>query len=136
MVCRAYFILAALLLGSLALTTTPVSAQYELKEITPSVKSALDRRKNRFESLEALKADGTIGENNKGYVSVLKENEEAADLAEMENMDRKTIYKAVAEQNNIVSEMAVIESTFAKVQREKAKTGEMVQLENGEWAAK
>jgi uncharacterized protein YdbL (DUF1318 family) len=111
-------------------------AQYELKELTPAVQSALEGRKGRFGQLASLKQQGAVGENSSGYVTVLADTDGAAALAEAENRDRKVIYTAIAEQNGLLSEMSSIEKVFAQVQRDKAAAGEKIQLENGEWTTK
>jgi uncharacterized protein YdbL (DUF1318 family) len=112
------------------------AAQYDLKEITPAVQTALENRRSRFSELEDLKQKGLLGENNKGYVEALKSGDNAQAIAAAENKDRKTIYKAIAEQNNLSHAFDVIESVFAKVQRDKAQSGVMVQNPDGTWVEK
>lgn len=110
--------------------------KYDLKEITPSVKSALDNRKARFSELQELKAQGVVGENNQGYVEVLKKGVNAESLVNAENKDRKLIYRAIEEQNNLQNALGTIEKVFGQVQRDKAKAGEKVQDEGGRWVTK
>jgi uncharacterized protein YdbL (DUF1318 family) len=134
---RTLFIIISLLTLNLFGFPAALYAQYELKEITPAVQQALENRRGRFEALSALKAKGSVGENNKGYIEVLDASDpEAVRIASAENADREVIYTAVGEQNGILSEMATIEKVFASVQREKAKAGEKVQLESGQWSSK
>ena len=111
---------------------------YSIKEMTPEIKSALDDRKGRFDELQALKAQGDIGENNRGYVELLsKENTEAQSLIDNENKDRRFIYMTIVEQNNLSKEdLTTIENVFAQVQRDKANVGERIQSENGDWVVK
>src|SRR4051812_5702972 len=97
--------------------------KYEIKEMTPEIKSALEDRKERFERLKSLKANGTLGENNRGYIEVLDFQLQANRLAASENNDRRTIYMAIEQQNNLSNAMETIEKVFAQVQRDKASPG-------------
>ncbi len=112
------------------------AAQYDLKEMTPPVKKAIENRQARYAELQSLKASGGLGETNRGYVEAFRAGR-AAELAAAENTDRRTIYRAIAEQNNLGSEgMPVIEQVFGQVQREKAAPGDRIQLPSGEWVSK
>lgn len=112
------------------------AAEYNLKRMTPQVEQALLNRKSRFSQLEAYKASGVIGENNRGYVELLGNDPQAADVVQGENRDRKIIYQTIAEQNGIASQMDVIEKVFAQVQHEKAQAGYKIQSANGAWVTK
>ena len=111
-------------------------AQYDIKEMTPEVKSALENRKQRFDQLRALKAQGAIGENNRGYVEALETGPAIQSIVDTENQDRKFIYKTIQEQNNLTNAIETIEKVFARVQREKAAPGDKIQNEDGQWATK
>lgn len=112
-------------------------ARYDIREMTPQVKSALDSRRDRFDELRALKAQGVVGENNRGYVEVLSENPKAQGLVDAENKDRRLIYQAIVEQNNLAaSDLATVENVFAQVQRDKANAGDKVQDPDGKWTTK
>ena len=108
-------------------------AKYAIKEMTPEVKGALDNRRDRFDKLRELKASGAIGENNHGYVEVLKKEGDGQSIADAENKDRKVIYQTIAEQNGLDNAIATIETVFAQVQRDKAEAGDRIQLEDGTW---
>ncbi|MEI8012788.1 MAG: hypothetical protein WCI27_09990, partial [Candidatus Omnitrophota bacterium] len=41
---------------------------YDIKMMTPQVKTALEARKARFAALKNLKTVGSVGENNRGYL--------------------------------------------------------------------
>jgi uncharacterized protein len=112
-------------------------AQYEIKVMTPVVKSALEGRKARFGELKALKAQGVLGENNRGYVTALSGGTAVEEIAASENTDRKAVYQAIIEQNSLgAGAMATVEKVFAGVQRERASAGDKVQDEQGEWITK
>ncbi len=130
--------LVILFIFSLSVVTTqPLEAAgYSLKEVTPAVQNALDARKKRFDRLADLKVKGMIGENNNGYVSALEKNNAAEQLADEENQNRRVIYKAIAQQNGLGKSVDIIEKVFAQVRRDKAQSGEMIQLETGDWVQK
>ena len=111
-------------------------SKYSIKQMTPEVQSALDHRRDRFDQLRALKSSGSVGENNHGYVEVVKPADGADVLAAAENQDRRAIYQTIAEQNGLQDAVATIESVFAQVQRDKAAVGDQVQEEDGHWVTK
>lgn len=135
---RTFFFLSVLCLA-LAIVATPCFAgQYDLKTVTADIDQALKGRQARYKQLQALKGMGTIGENNRGYVTCLKEDSVAEAVAAAENADRKTIYRALVEQNGLgANGMYQVEKAFAEVQNEKAFPGEMVQAPtSGDWRRK
>ena len=107
--------------------------KYSLKEMTPAVQAALDSRRDRYDELVALKVKGTIGENNRGYVELLSSDSSVQGLVQAENKDRAVIYKTIAEQNGLNGELGTIEKVFAQVQHDKAKAGDKIQNDNGQW---
>jgi len=132
-----YLYAALIFFTLLGLTTFSMAEnKYSIKEMTPQVQSALDGRKGRFSQLAALKASGDIGENNQGYVEALTGNGDAAAVAEAENQDRKVVYETIAKQNGLEGALETIEKVFAGVQRDKAQSGEKIQLEDGTWTNK
>lgn len=113
------------------------AAAYDLKEITPEVKEAMSNREDRYDMLESWKAKNAVGENNQGYVEAEVNSAQVAAAVALENKDRKVIYKAIAEQNNLGPEgLPMMESAFAEVQREKAQPGDSIQLPSGKWVKK
>ncbi len=113
------------------------AATYDIKELTPAVKAALDSRRNRFDQLRALKEKGVVGENNRGYVEALGDDPQAKAIADEENQDRRFIYKTIVEQNNLSADaISTIETVFAQVQRDKANPGEKIQDASGSWLKK
>ena len=109
-------------------------AAYDIKEVTPAVKSALESRKARFGELKDLKTQGLVGENNRGYVQALSGGADVKALVSAENKDRKAVYEAIVQQNGLDSSALVtVEKVFARVQRDKAEKNEKVQSEAGNW---
>lgn len=116
----------------------PLQAEtYDIKEMTPEVKNALDARTARFGELQSLKAQGIIGENNGGLVEVRKSSPVGSGLAQEENADRMVIYQAIVNQNALgPNGLAKVQAVFAEVQREKARPGDLIQLPSGQWTQK
>ena len=113
------------------------AAQYDIKQMTPEVEKAIANRQARYSELQGLKAEGSVGENNKGYAEALGDSSSAKSIASAENEDRKVIYRTIAEQNNLGAEgLALIETVFAEVQHEKARAGDPVQDASGAWGKK
>lgn len=123
-----------------AAALTPLSARaeakYSLKEMTPEVSAALDARRARFDNLADLKSKGMVGEDDRGYVKALVSAPEVEGVVEAENKDRTIVYTTIAGQNNLAGEIATIEKVFAEVQRDKAKPGEKIQADSGQWVTK
>ena len=114
------------------------SVSYDLKKETPEVKNAIQSRQSRFETIRDLKASGLIGENNRGYLEVIHQRGTSGKgFVEAENADRRTIYNAIVAQNLLPpSALAQVEAAFAEVQRDRAHSGESIQLPSGEWVKK
>lgn len=114
------------------------AANYDFKQMTPEIQQALKERQSRYHQLQSLKQAGVVGENNKGYVTNLKESDAAAGaLASAENRDRRVIYEALAEQNQLGNTgLLEVQRAFAEVQADKATAGEMLQSSSGGWKAK
>ncbi len=129
-------LLVAVSLASGMIGTNALAQNYDIKEMTPAIKQALDNRRARFNELQKYKQTGAIGEDNHGYVAVLSAGGGASAVASDENRDRRVIYTAIAEQNNLSHAMGTIEGVFAEVQRQKAQPGEYIQQDNGQWAVK
>lgn len=134
---KLYLFIGLLMLGGvISVQPVAVAAEYTIKKMTSQVTSALEGRRNRYESLKALKEQRKIGENNRGYVKAFVDEDQVQMLVSAENSDRKVIYETIALQNNINDAIATIETVFAKTQRDKASPGEKIQLEDGGWTTK
>jgi uncharacterized protein YdbL (DUF1318 family) len=58
-------------------------------------------------------------------------------MVSAENSDRNLVYRAIVEQNSLDSSALVeIQRVFAEEQRERAKSGDLIQLPAGEWVRK
>lgn len=126
-----YFVLAAVI------SSAAWAQSYDIKVMTPSVQSAIDGRKARFTKLKIWKAEGVIGETNRAYLQDFGGDVVLKELVAAENKDRRTIYAAIVEQNNLGSRaLETVEKAFAAVQRERASSGERIQDESGTWRVK
>ena len=113
------------------------AAQYDIKIMTPEVQAAIQGRQQRYDLLQQMKAEGLIGESNQGYVSAIGASGAAASVVAAENADRQAIYSAIVEQNALgAAGMAQVQLAFAEVQREKARSGDHIQLASGQWTQK
>ena len=116
--------------------TLAAAQNYDIKEMTPAIRQALDNRRARFDALEGHKQTGALGEDNRGYIAVLIPGAPANAVAADENRDRQVVYSAIADENNLSHAMGTIEGVFAGVQRDKARPGEYIQREDGQWVRK
>lgn len=135
---RLAFIFLFLMTAIVVLPKSGRAATYDIQELTPAVKAALDNRRERFEQLRGYKEKGVIGEDNRGYVYLLIEGDAGAEaLVSAENKDRRVIYTTILTQNKLAdSELAKVEQAFAQVQRDKANPGDKIQDPDGRWVTK
>lgn len=114
-------------------------AGYDLKEITPAIRQAIENRQARYSAIQDLSGAGVVGENNRGYLELINaaDSTKTQSLIESENQDRRLIYKAVAEQNSLGPDgLAIVETVFSQVRKEKASPGNYIQRPTGEWVRK
>ena len=113
--------------------------EYRLQTKTPAVQNVLNHRKARSPELQTLKSKGLIGENNKGFLTVLKPSLQPREksLVDAENRDRKFIYNTVVAQNHLGSgSLAKVEGEFSKTRHDRAMKGDYIQLSSGKWVRK
>lgn len=108
-----------------ALTAT-VSAQ--------SAAAIRQRMEQRLPQLDALKAKGAIGENNRGFVEVREAAGNAASLVSDENRDRESVYALIAQQTGATADS--VGRARAKQIASSARSGVWVQDESGAWKKK
>ena len=118
---RIFVVLAIIILGIL---TADAYAAESIKE----------RMISRLPVINDLKARGVIGENNMGFLEFVGNRKEKADVVEAENMDRKTVYEAIAKRQGATVELV---GQHRAVQiADKARPGELLQDANGKWYKK
>ncbi len=131
-----YVLLTLCLIVTFNLRKVSAESKYNIKEMTPKVMTSLENRRNRFDKIRELKVKAAIGENNRGYIELLISDDQASEIVEAENIDRKIIYETIAKQNDIENAIATIEEVFAQVQRDKAEAGDKIQNKDGAWVIK
>lgn len=108
-----------------------------LNDDSPLVKQIADAMKARHPQLEALKATGAVGENNRGFVEVVdpgafaspEAENEGQRLVAAENEDRRALYKEVARLNSADGvTVSTVEAVYALKRLERATSGQKVQL--------
>lgn len=92
------------------------------------------RIKERLPVIDALKADGIIGENNRGYLEFIKNNKPKEDVVISENQDRKKVYSAIAKQQGTTADL--VGKRRAKQITQRAKPGQWLQDGSGNWYQK
>lgn len=93
-----------------------------------------ERIKARLPVIDALKADGIIGENNRGYLEFIKNNKPKEDVVISENQDRKKVYSAIAKQQGTTADL--VGKRRAKQITQRAKPGQWLQDGSGNWYQK
>ena len=93
-----------------------------------------ERMKTRLPLIVDLKDRGIVGENNKGFLQFLSQSKEKTDVVEAENNDRSLVYNAIAKQQKTTPEL--VGRRRAVQIADKAKPGEWLQDEKGNWYQK
>jgi uncharacterized protein YdbL (DUF1318 family) len=115
--CAALFLLAA-----------PLTAQAQ------SARELQARMAQRLPQIDELKAAGTLGENNRGYLEVREAKDNAAALAADENRDREAVYALIARETG--SSVENVGRARAKQIAAQSRSGVWVQDESGVWRRK
>ena len=100
----------------------------------PASKEIKQRMIARLPVIKALKGQGIVGENNRGYLQFVGQKKEKEEVVTAENKDRKLVYKAIAKQQGTTA--AVVGKRRAVQIANKAQPGEWLQDANGKWYQK
>ncbi len=100
----------------------------------PAAKEIKQRMIARLPVIKALKGQGIVGENNRGYLQFVGQKKEKEEVVTAENKDRKLVYKAIAKQQGTTAE--VVGKHRAVQIANKAQPGEWLQDANGKWYQK
>ena len=100
----------------------------------PASKEIKQRMIARLPVIKALKGQGIVGENNRGYLQFVGQKKEKKEVVTAENKDRKLVYKAIAKQQGTTAE--VVGKHRAVQISNKAQPGEWLQDANGKWYQK
>ncbi len=126
----------------------PVYAQGDevaAPEITnPAIRQIIQSRAGRVRELNAYKASGAVGENNRALVEVrqldalpLQERAAVQKLVKAENADRERMFEEIAAATGTdLSQLPRIRETYAVTLREKARRGDWIQQPGGTWTQK
>jgi uncharacterized protein len=118
-------LLRFLLIGGLLIALVPVTRAQSLGEIR-------SRMEKRVSQVDALKAQGVLGENNRGFLEVRSGDD--GGVAAAENADRGVVYAALAKQTG-ATPAAVGQARAKQIFAASAK-GVWVQAPTGEWLKK
>ncbi len=92
------------------------------------------RMKARLPVIKALKSEGIIGENNRGFLEFVGDKKKQADVMQAENKDRQKVYAAIAKKQGVTAE--VVGKRRALQIMQNARLGEWLQNEQGQWYQK
>ena len=92
------------------------------------------RMRARLPVILSMKAQGIVGEDNKGYLAVLKKAGDKQGVVDSENQDRRRIYTAIAKKQGTTP--ALVGQRRAIKIAQKADPGTMVQDASGKWRKK
>ena len=119
---KRFLILTALFIGMLSVA----SAQ--------DAQALKQRMAARLAAVDELRASQVVGENNAGYLAVLSgDATDAKAIVDEENADRKAVYQIIANQTG--GSVEAVGKSRARQIREQAKSGTMVQNDDGSWVA-
>ena len=114
-----------------------VAHAQELRSSSPVVQELATRMRARHPQIEALKTNGALGENNRGYVHLFEheslaeadKRNAAQQLVAAENADRKALYREIAVLNEEARvSVTQVERIYAQRRLERARSGERFQL--------
>lgn len=93
-----------------------------------------ERMRERLPEILQLKAEGIVGETNDGYLAFVGEKTVKEDLVQAENLDRRRVYAAIAQQQGTTAEF--VGKRRAQQLAAQAKPGFWLQDESGSWYRK
>ena len=136
---RLLFVLgwAALFGGCINVKLQPVEAHItvdvNVKEdkVLSEVRARMDQR---LQQIQALKAQGAVGENNLGFLEVRGGQSEASEIVAAENQDRTMVYADTAKRTNTPVDQ--VGRTRAIRIAGRSLPGEWVQDQAGDWKKK
>ncbi len=92
------------------------------------------RFRDRLPALNSLKAQGAIGENNRGYVEPLGSAPDGQEVLQAENADRQTLYSSIAASTGTTPELVGQRRALQIAAQEPS--GHMLQDAQGHWIKK
>jgi uncharacterized protein YdbL (DUF1318 family) len=121
--------------------TTPMSTRRR------QVLEAVQNRKFNKDEIDEFKKDRVVGENNKGFLTILSSEKYKTDdnyrrivdqVVKEENLDREVVYERIVAINQSAAEAGQEERNqiFAKLNFDNSPSGTMIQKPDGEWIEK
>ncbi len=107
------------------------TAYAEEEDLSPEVKQAAFRRKDRRPQLSSLEQKGAVGENKSGLVEIVdakSADPSASGLVSAENSDRMVIYNALAQKNG--ASVGDIQKVYAGRIQNKVPAGTPIEVLN------
>lgn len=92
------------------------------------------RMEKRIPQIDALKTQGSLGENNRGFLEVRSSAAEADSVAATENADRTSVYASIAAKTGATAD--AVGKARAKQIATNSAAGVWLQRESGEWYKK
>ncbi len=92
------------------------------------------RMRVRLPQVKALKSGGKVGENNQGYLTILKQANAQKQVVEAENSDRRAIYGVIAKKQGTTPKL--VGQRRAMQIAKSAVPGTWVQGPKGKWKQK
>ncbi|NOZ86862.1 MAG: YdbL family protein [Deltaproteobacteria bacterium] len=121
--------------------------QIHMSETRRRAVAAMQSREFNRDDIDDLEAKGIIGENNRGFLSILEENAQGTDqktmalakrLVKEENRDRQVILESVVtlSENLTKADLPDVRRTYHQMILENLKPGVYVQDDDGKWMKK
>jgi len=96
--------------------------------------SIKERMAARIPTINTLKNQGAIGENNKGFLQFRGKGQPQKNIIDAENKDRLQVYKAIGKKQGASS--TLVGQRRAKTIAQKSKPGQWIQKKDGSWYKK
>ncbi len=96
--------------------------------------SLKERMAARIPTINTLKDQGVVGENNKGFLEFRGNKRPQKDIVDAENRDRQKVYEVIGKQQNASS--TLVGQRRAKTIAQKSRPGHWFQNSDGSWNKK
>ena len=109
-------------------------ALFTMMAVSVQASGIKERMRTRLPEINALKAQGVLGETNTGYLDFTGKARPKAALVEAENSDRRQVYGAIAKQQGVSPD--VVGKRRALQIKNRAPAGSWLQADDGKWYKK
>jgi len=93
-----------------------------------------ERMVARIPAINVLKDQGTVGENNRGFLEFRGKSRPKKDVIDSENRDRQKVYEAIGKKQG--ASPTLVGQRRAKTIAQKSKAGHWIQKPDGNWYKK